>query len=148
MAPQLDATPVPAVVDSNTEQSGRKTEARRPTLAAQSKAPPVPEQIQSPVPAQPGVEAKLPADTVAMIEDRNLPTSMEATAVIALAVAPWGEIYVDGERKGVSPPVNEVEVAPGKRSIEIRNANFPVYTEVVELKADQKIRIKHKFSQD
>jgi hypothetical protein len=55
---------------------------------------------------------------------------------------------VDGERKGVSPPVNEVEVAPGKRKIEIRNANFPVYTEVVELKADQKIRIKHKFSQD
>jgi class 3 adenylate cyclase len=149
LAPQLDATPVPAVVDSNTEQSGRKaTEARRPTLAAQSKAPPVPEQIQSPVPAQPGLESKLPADTVAMIEDRNLPTSMEATAVIALAVAPWGEIYVDGERKGVSPPVNEVEVAPGKRKIEIRNANFPVYTEVVELKADQKIRIKHKFSQD
>jgi len=69
-----------------------------------------------------------------------------ATGVIALAIAPWGEVYVDGDRVGVSPPVNEVEVAPGKRKIEIRNGAFPVYTQVVEVKADQKVRIKHKFN--
>ena len=68
--------------------------------------------------------------------------------VVALAIAPWGEVYVDGDRKGVTPPVNEIEVAPGKRKIEIRNANFPVYVEVVDLKADQKVRIKHRFSQE
>ncbi len=68
------------------------------------------------------------------------------TGVIALAIAPWGEVYVDGDRVGVSPPVNEVEVAPGKRKIEIRNGSFPVYTQVVEVKADQKVRIKHKFN--
>ncbi len=68
------------------------------------------------------------------------------TGVIALAIAPWGEVYVDGDRVGVSPPVNEVEVAPGKRKIEIRNGSFPVYTQVIEVKADQKVRIKHKFN--
>ncbi|HEV8644472.1 MAG TPA: adenylate/guanylate cyclase domain-containing protein [Burkholderiales bacterium] len=68
------------------------------------------------------------------------------TGVIALAIAPWGEVYVDGDRVGVSPPVNEVEVAPGKRKVEIRNGSFPVYTQVVEVKADQKVRIKHKFN--
>jgi hypothetical protein len=68
------------------------------------------------------------------------------TGVIALAIAPWGEVYVDGDRVGVSPPVNEVEVAPGKRKIEIRNGSFPVYTQTVEVKADQKVRIKHKFN--
>lgn len=68
------------------------------------------------------------------------------TGVIALAIAPWGEVYVDGDRVGVSPPVNEVEVAPGKRKIEIRNGSFPVYTQVVDVKADQKVRIKHKFN--
>ncbi|MGQ0579000.1 MAG: adenylate/guanylate cyclase domain-containing protein [Betaproteobacteria bacterium] len=67
------------------------------------------------------------------------------TGVIALAIAPWGEVYVDGDRVGVSPPVNEVEVTPGRRKIEVRNGSFPVYTQVVEVKADQKIRIKHKF---
>ena len=67
------------------------------------------------------------------------------TGVIALAVAPWGEIFVDGDRVGVSPPVNEVEVSPGKRTIEIRNGNFPAYSQVVDVKADQRVRIKHKF---
>ncbi|HEX7954513.1 MAG TPA: PEGA domain-containing protein, partial [Burkholderiales bacterium] len=67
-------------------------------------------------------------------------------ALITLAIAPWGEVYVDGERIGVSPPVNEVEVAPGKRKIEIRNGSFPVYTQVLDVKADQKVRIKHKFN--
>jgi serine/threonine-protein kinase len=94
------------------------------------------------------LESKLPHDTMALLEDRSSPMTIEATAVIALAVSPWGEIYVDGERKGVSPPVNEVEVAPGKRRIEIRNGNFPVYSEVVDVKADQKVKIKHRFKQD
>ena len=70
----------------------------------------------------------------------------QGSAVIALAIAPWGEVYVDGNRVGVSPPVNEVEVAAGKRKIEIRNGSFPAYTQIVDLKADQKIRIKHKFN--
>jgi serine/threonine-protein kinase len=68
------------------------------------------------------------------------------TALVMLAIAPWGEVYVDGDRVGVSPPVNELEIAPGKRKIEIKNGAFPVYTQVVDVKADQKIRIKHKFN--
>ena len=73
------------------------------------------------------------------------PVAPARAALITLAIAPWGEVYVDGNRIGVSPPVNEVEVAPGKRKIEIKNGAFPVYTQVVEVKAEQKVRIKHKF---
>jgi hypothetical protein len=68
------------------------------------------------------------------------------TGMITLAISPWGEVFVDGDRVGVSPPVNEVEVAPGKRKIEIRNGSFPVYTQVVDVKSEQKVRIKHKFN--
>jgi class 3 adenylate cyclase len=74
------------------------------------------------------------------------PARPERTALITLAITPWGEVYVDGQRVGVSPPVNEVRVAPGKRSIEIRNSTFPVYTQTVELRADDTIRIRHKFN--
>ena len=76
----------------------------------------------------------------------EVPAAPAGAAVITLAIAPWGEVYVDGDRIGVSPPVNEVEVAPGKRKIEIKNGGFPVYTQVVDVKADQKVRIKHKFN--
>jgi hypothetical protein len=76
----------------------------------------------------------------------STPAEPVGTALITLAIAPWGEVYVDGDRIGVSPPVNEVEVAPGKRKIEIKNGNFPVYTQVIDLKVDQKVRIKYKFN--
>jgi class 3 adenylate cyclase len=147
----------PPTLDQRAENQVRNATAPRAVPSPQSSAPATPERAPNPTPAQlssaplggqSGLESKLPHDTMAMLEDRSTPTTVEATAVIALAVAPWGEIYVDGERKGVSPPVNEVEVAPGKRHIEIRNGNFPVYSEVVDAKADQKVKIKHKFKQD
>ena len=78
--------------------------------------------------------------------EAEVPAAPEGSAMITLAIAPWGEVYVDGNRIGVSPPVNEVEVAPGKRRIEIRNGNFPAYSQLLEVKADQKVRIKHKFN--
>ena len=73
------------------------------------------------------------------------PAAPAGSALITLAIAPWGEVYVDGNRIGVSPPVNEVEVTPGKRKIEIKNSSFPVFTQIVDAKVDQKVRIKHKF---
>ena len=79
-------------------------------------------------------------------EDAQEAIQPAGTGMITLAISPWGEIYVDGDRVGVSPPVNEVEVAPGRRKVEIRNGSFPVYTQVVDVKADQKVRIKHKFN--
>ena len=80
------------------------------------------------------------------VPQAEAPAVLVGPAMITLAIAPWGEIFVDGNRIGVSPPVNEVEVAPGKRRIEIKNGAFPVYTQIVEIKADQKVRIKHKFN--
>ncbi len=68
------------------------------------------------------------------------------SATITLAISPWGEVFVDGRRIGVSPPVNLVEVEPGRRMVEVRNGTFPVYSKVIDLKADQKIRFKHKFN--
>ncbi len=67
-------------------------------------------------------------------------------AFVALAIAPWGEVFVDGKSVGVSPPLNEVEVLPGRRVIEIRNGAFPPYTQKVNLKAQQKIKIRYKFN--
>jgi hypothetical protein len=73
------------------------------------------------------------------------PAAPDANALITLAIAPWGEIFVDGKRMGVSPPIKEVKVAPGRRKLEIKNSSFPVYTQVVEVKAKDKVRIEHKF---
>lgn len=67
------------------------------------------------------------------------------TAVLGIAAAPWGEVYVNGRKVGVSPPLTEIKLAPGKYLVEIRNTTFPPYRETIELVAQTSIRIRHKF---
>jgi len=73
------------------------------------------------------------------------PVEKRPVARVRLAVSPWGEIYVDGRKKGVSPPLRQIELAPGKHRIEIRNSLFPPRSESVEAKANARLTIKHKF---
>lgn len=78
------------------------------------------------------------------------PVSEPATAaltegVIRLAIAPWGEVHIDGKMLGVSPPLNEVRLPAGKHRIEIRNGTFAPHRQNLDVGPDSKLRIKHKF---
>jgi len=64
---------------------------------------------------------------------------------LELAVAPWGEVLVDGKRRGVSPPLRVLELPTGAHTVEIRNANFPAYVEQVQVKAGEAVKIRHRF---
>jgi serine/threonine-protein kinase len=68
-------------------------------------------------------------------------------ALVLLAISPWGEVLVNGKPAGVSPPMSELQLRPGKYRIEVRNGAFKPYEEDVELASNQTIRIKHKFTQ-
>ncbi len=73
--------------------------------------------------------------------------SVPATpATVSLAVAPWGEIHIDGRLHGVSPPLQELELVPGRHRIEIRNGGFAPHVEVVTARSGERLRIKHKFN--
>jgi len=78
-------------------------------------------------------------------ETATTPEKPAASATVSLGIAPWGEIYVDGNKKGVSPPLNSLQVVPGKHEIEIRNTTFSPYKQTVDLKPGEQLKIKHKF---
>ncbi len=69
------------------------------------------------------------------------------TALVMFAISPWGEIFLDGKSAGVSPPLSELELAPGHHRIEIHNGSFKPYLETFELEANQTVRIKYKFKE-
>ena len=73
-------------------------------------------------------------------------TTEKGEALISFAVSPWGEIYVDGKKAGVSPPLKELTVSAGKHRIEIRNLNFTPYSETIDLKAESTKNIKYIFN--
>jgi serine/threonine-protein kinase len=69
----------------------------------------------------------------------------EAVGRLTIAVTPWGEVFVDGRSRGVSPPLTEIKLAPGRHTIEIRNTTLDPHAETVDIKADETLKIKHKF---
>lgn len=66
-------------------------------------------------------------------------------AKVVLSVLPWGEVRVGGTVRGVTPPLREIEVPPGRHRIEIRNADFAPYVEWVTLKSGTTHQINHRF---
>src|SRR5438874_228234 len=82
--------------------------------------------------------------TLARLERQPAPLA-SGNARVELAVAPWGEVLVDGHSRGVSPPLRVLEVVPGAHTVEIRNSTFPAHVEQVQLKAGEAVRIRHRF---
>ncbi len=76
---------------------------------------------------------------------RTLEDTTGGPAVVSLAILPWGEIYLDGKKQGVSPPLMELQVVAGRHTLEIRNSTFPVYKEVIRVKPGANIKIRHSF---
>lgn len=64
---------------------------------------------------------------------------------VQFAIAPWGAVFVDGKRMGVSPPLRVLKLAPGTHRIEIRNTSFPPRIKQVTIKSAGVVRIRHRF---
>jgi class 3 adenylate cyclase len=87
-----------------------------------------------------------PADAVkADASKTEAPKSTVPPATLVFAVQPWGEIFVNGKSRGVSPPMKSIKLDPGKYKIEVRNSTFPAYSENYDLKARDEITVRHKF---
>ncbi len=76
---------------------------------------------------------------------RTLEETTGGPAVVSLSILPWGEVYLDGKKQGVTPPLLELQVVPGKHTLEIRNTTFPAYKQVIHVKAGAQIKIRHSF---
>lgn len=91
--------------------------------------------------------ARLEAAARANARAASKPAPARTPATVQLSVLPWGEVHVDGKLRGVTPPLNEIDLAPGKHRIEIRNTDFPPYTVNVRLESGESHRISHRFGQ-
>lgn len=76
----------------------------------------------------------------------------EPMATLTFEIVPAGEsgdVYVDGKKVGVAPPLRELKVAAGKHKIEIRRISWPgIYHFSVDLQADEKKNIWARLAND
>jgi len=73
------------------------------------------------------------------------PATAPADGTVALAISPWGEVFVNGTSRGVSPPLNRLTLAPGTYTIEVQNSAGPTYSARVEVRSGQTITVQHRF---
>ncbi len=112
---------------------------------------PVVEAEPAPPPTAPVAEAKPTPPPTAKVAKKSPPprvreeTAPATTGTVRLNIIPWGEILIDGNKYGVAPPLRDIALKSGIYRIEIRNPGFASYLQVVEIKADEEIRIRHRF---
>ena len=64
---------------------------------------------------------------------------------VSLAIAPWGQVLVDGTEMGVSPPLNRLDLAAGAHTVEVRNGAAPAFREQIEVEAGKTLVVQHRF---
>jgi len=140
-APEKPAAPAPRVTSAP---------AARPAAETPREAPRAP--VETAKPKSTTVEKKAvakaekkPAKPVAVASAaQSAPAASANPARLELAISPFGEVFIDGRSRGISPPITTLEISPGSHTIEIRNSTS-AHVQKVDIKPGDKVKIRHKF---
>lgn len=92
-----------------------------------------------------GVAAILAAGIAVRRARRASAVRAREPALLALAVTPWGEVFVDQAHQGRSPPLARLEVSPGRHTIEVRNGDNAPLTLQLDLEPGEHLTVRHAF---
>jgi class 3 adenylate cyclase len=145
-APAQDGAAAPAPAKTETSKPAAAAAVRTEPASAPSK----PKASVKRAPPREGIAAQpAPPSAAPAVEPAATPSVQVAAApargTLELSILPWGEVFIDGKSRGVSPPLRALELAAGAHTIEIRNTTFPVHTRRVEVRAGEPVRIRHRF---
>lgn len=148
-----ETVPTPAVATAATSGAAttRATHDDAPSREPAVATDPFASRATSSQPPDPGVAATdaidAAASPVAARAETNAapPEAAGQTGVVRLSIAPWGEVYVDGVARGVTPPLKQLQLDAGRRRIEVRNPSGPAWTKDVVVVAGERITLSHRF---
>ncbi|MNT67169.1 hypothetical protein D3C72_2052890 [compost metagenome] len=66
-------------------------------------------------------------------------------AYIKFSVQPWGRIVIDGQDKGISPPVVRIWLPEGEHRVVIENGDLPRFTGSIKILDKKDVVLAHKF---
>ncbi len=144
-APAAATAPVPSVPEP---AAAPEKPAAAPEKPATAPAKPAAEKSAAPAekPAKraPVAEAK-PAPAKQAAAKTAPAKPRPAPGTVRLSIIPWGEVFVDGKSRGVSPPMKRLKLSPGKHQIEVRNTTFAPHAVAIEVKSRKEVTVRHVF---
>jgi len=99
--------------------------------------------VSAPAQAQPAIAVAPPKQVVASVDRK--PAEKKLRGKLEISIDPWGTVFVDGVKRGVSPPLTAIDVTPGKHTVVVRNSSFPPHVEQVVVKSGEATKIRHRF---
>lgn len=141
------AVSVRIVVKAAEAEAKREAENTAPTIVMPRPLPAKPEKPVAAEPKRPAPVAEAaPAPKPQPAKKPPRPAEEPAaTGTVRLNVLPWGEIHINGNQYGVSPPLRDIALKPGIYKLEIRNPGFASYLQVIEVVPGEEIKIRHRF---
>ena len=164
--PTTTSTPIPLGAPALSEEAphaaaatrpAQPSDARKPRLTASGRFKAIAEVAR----AESAAERTSPASNIASLSD-ELPVSAQTreprepievaplqdqgSGTLSLAVKPWGEVYVDGRRIGITPPLKNFDVPAGRHVVTVTNSSLPIYQREVTVEPDTEIRVVHDFT--
>ncbi len=151
------AQPVPDGVASLASQPapGIATQAAHAQPAppqAPTAQPETPKVAEKPIPDKMTDKSKAKSEKIKIANtdsakkgDESPRTAVAGESQVTFAISPWGEVFVNGKRQGVSPPLRDLKLSAGKHTILIVNETFKPYSQTIELAPGSTHKIKYKF---
>jgi len=151
MGPSADAPQATAPAPKTAATAPKAAPKPAPAPAAETPKPKPVAEAPKAAPVEKRVPKKVEKTSKPVVVAAAAPTAPPAPAAppapgrIEIAINPWGEVFVDGKSRGVSPPLRTFEISPGSHTIEIRNSTFPSHVERVDIKPGDAVKIRHRF---
>ncbi|MDF8365509.1 hypothetical protein [Achromobacter anxifer] len=134
------------------------TSAPEPSIAPESAPASTPEPTTTPTPAPAAAaaaSAELGPRVASELAPGVAPGASEPVAqtppppappvTVSVAVRPWGEVLINGRSRGVSPPLRELSLAPGRYQVTLRNASAGDHRMTLTVTAGRPASIVHEF---
>ena len=99
----------------------------------------------APPTSTPGIPIPAPILTAQTAAPAPIADPAPATGTLSFAVRPWGEVFVDGESRGASPPLKRLTLKEGTYRIEVNNPGFPAFASEVQVTRNKSVTITHQF---
>lgn len=90
--------------------------------------------------------AAIAALLLAAVVGLRAPLWLAPPATVAFEISPAGEVYVDGEAKGSTPPLKTLQLRAGKYHLEVRRGQHPPVQLDLQLEPGQKAVVRHRFA--
>jgi len=144
LAPKAEAEPAkPAPVEAASEVPKAPQKVEEHNAAKARESGPKTSPVQTARASEQGGAKEIASAQRAPEGTAVAPAAREGS--INIVALPWAEVFIDGTRQGVSPPLRVIPVKAGKHRVELRNGSFPPHVQTVELRPGAEISVTHRF---